>query len=58
VSGNVEIVTLESPLVDAALNQLSSVLVDCVEGGASVSFMAPFLRRSGPLPSRASPACG
>jgi len=47
VSGNVEIVTLEAPVTDAALDQLSSVLVDCVEGGASVSFMAPFSHGDG-----------
>ena len=33
---------LEAPLQEAALDQLAAVLVDCVEGGASVSFMAPF----------------
>jgi GNAT superfamily N-acetyltransferase len=42
VSGSVEIVALDAPVADAALDQLASVLVDCVEGGASVSFMAPF----------------
>src|SRR5665647_2738682 len=36
VSAGVEIVSL------GALAQLAAVLVDCVEGGASVSFMAPF----------------
>jgi GNAT superfamily N-acetyltransferase len=31
--------------VDAAqINQLADVLIDCVEGGASVSFMLPFTR--------------
>ncbi len=29
---------------DAQLNQLADVLIDCVEGGASVSFMLPFTR--------------
>jgi GNAT superfamily N-acetyltransferase len=29
-------------VADSALDQLSAVLVDCVEGGASVSFMSPF----------------
>ena len=29
-------------MADAALAQLAAVLVDCVEGGASVSFMSPF----------------
>jgi GNAT superfamily N-acetyltransferase len=42
VSGGVEISVLTAPISDAALDQLASVLVDCVEGGASVSFMSPF----------------
>jgi GNAT superfamily N-acetyltransferase len=42
VSGSVEISVLSAPIPDAALEQLASVLVDCVEGGASVSFMSPF----------------
>jgi GNAT superfamily N-acetyltransferase len=42
VSANVEIVSLRAPVAHAALDQLADVLVDCVEGGASVSFMAPF----------------
>jgi GNAT superfamily N-acetyltransferase len=29
-------------MTDAALEQLAAVLVDCVAGGASVNFMAPF----------------
>jgi GNAT superfamily N-acetyltransferase len=29
---------------DAMLDQLADVLIDCVEGGASVSFMLPFTR--------------
>lgn len=29
---------------DAQLHQLADVLIDCVEGGASVSFMHPFTR--------------
>jgi GNAT superfamily N-acetyltransferase len=29
---------------DAQINQLADVLLDCVEGGASVSFMLPFSR--------------
>ena len=37
-----EIISLKAPVADAALDQLAEVLVDCVEGGASVSFMAPF----------------
>jgi GNAT superfamily N-acetyltransferase len=42
VSGAAEILTLEAPVAESALEQLAAVLVDCVEGGASVSFMAPF----------------
>jgi len=42
VSGAADISVLTAPIPDAALEQLASVLVDCVEGGASVSFMAPF----------------
>ena len=37
-----KIETLDAPIADTALDQLSDVLVDCVEGGASVSFMSPF----------------
>jgi GNAT superfamily N-acetyltransferase len=47
VSGGIETITLEAPIPEAALDQLSSVLVDCVEGGASVSFMAPFSHDDG-----------
>jgi GNAT superfamily N-acetyltransferase len=46
VSTKAEIVALATPLADAALDQLADVLVDCVEGGASVSFMSPFSRDS------------
>ena len=42
MSGRIEISVLKAPVPDAALDQLSAVLVDCVAGGASVSFMAPF----------------
>jgi GNAT superfamily N-acetyltransferase len=42
VSANVEISVLNAPMTDAALEQLAAVLVDCVAGGASVNFMAPF----------------
>jgi GNAT superfamily N-acetyltransferase len=41
VSGTAEIVALQAPVAARALDQLAAVLVDCVEGGASVSFMAP-----------------
>jgi GNAT superfamily N-acetyltransferase len=37
-----EIAVLKAPLADTELAQLADVLVDCVEGGASVSFMSPF----------------
>jgi GNAT superfamily N-acetyltransferase len=42
VSAKAEIVSLVAPVADAALEQLAAVLADCVEGGASVSFMSPF----------------
>jgi GNAT superfamily N-acetyltransferase len=41
VSAPVEIVILPAPLADGVLAELAGVLVDCVEGGASVSFMSP-----------------
>jgi ribosomal protein S18 acetylase RimI-like enzyme len=44
VSAKAEITSLAAPVAEAALDQLATVLVDCVEGGASVSFMAPFSR--------------
>jgi GNAT superfamily N-acetyltransferase len=42
VTAALEIAVLDAPVADTALSQLADVLVDCVEGGASVSFMAPF----------------
>jgi hypothetical protein len=42
VNADVDISVLGEPVADADLDQLASVLVDCVEGGASVSFMSPF----------------
>ena len=42
MSERAEIVALSAPLGDRALNELADVLVDCVDGGASVSFMAGF----------------
>ena len=42
MSGNLDISVLEAPVADGALDELAAVLVDCVAGGASVSFMAPF----------------
>jgi len=45
VSAKVQIISLDAPVGDSALDQLADVLVDCVEGGASVSFMSPFSRQ-------------
>jgi ribosomal protein S18 acetylase RimI-like enzyme len=47
VSATAAIVVLAAPVEDAALDQLADVLVDCVEGGASVSFMSPFSHDQG-----------
>jgi GNAT superfamily N-acetyltransferase len=47
VSAALDISLLEAPIADSALDELASVLVDCVEGGASVSFMAPFTQEDG-----------
>jgi GNAT superfamily N-acetyltransferase len=47
VSAAVEISLLDAPIADAAIDQLADVLVDCVAGGASVSFMAPFSQSDG-----------
>lgn len=42
MSTKAEIVALAAPVAQPALEQPADVLVDCVEGGASVSFMSPF----------------
>src|ERR1700752_360314 len=42
-----EILVLDAAAAHAAIDELSDVLVDCVEGGASVSFMLPFGRADG-----------
>ena len=42
MSAAFEIAVLDAPVADTALGQLADVLVDCVEGGASVGFMSPF----------------
>ena len=42
-----EISVLEAPIAESAIAQLASVLVDCVEGGASVNFMSPFSQSQG-----------
>ncbi|WP_244443193.1 GNAT family N-acetyltransferase [Bradyrhizobium sp. Ai1a-2] len=47
MNGGVEISALDAPIPEAALVQLAAVLVDCVDGGASVSFMAPFSQADG-----------
>ena len=39
-----EITVLDAAAAQAAIGELCAVLVDCVEGGASVSFMLPFGR--------------
>ena len=46
MSAGAEIISLATPVAQPALEQLADVLVDCVEGGASVSFMAPLSRDS------------
>jgi GNAT superfamily N-acetyltransferase len=45
MSAATEIVVLDARAVEAVADQLADVLVDCVEGGASVSFMAPLSHR-------------
>lgn len=47
MSDAVEIVALAAPVADDIIDQLAAVLVDCVAGGASVSFMAPFAHEDG-----------
>lgn len=42
MSNPVDIVVLDAVAAASAIDQLADILVDCVEGGASVSFMAPF----------------
>src|SRR6187397_233119 len=42
-----EITVLDAAAAQAAIDELCEVLVDCVEGGASVSFMLPFGRADG-----------
>jgi GNAT superfamily N-acetyltransferase len=39
-----DIVALDSTAATAAIDELADVLVDCVAGGASVSFMLPYSR--------------
>jgi ribosomal protein S18 acetylase RimI-like enzyme len=42
VSTAIEVAELDASAARAAIDELADVLVDCVEGGASVSFMAPY----------------
>jgi GNAT superfamily N-acetyltransferase len=44
VSQQTDILVLDAAAAKAALHELADVLADCVEGGASVSFMLPFSR--------------
>ena len=44
MSVSAEISILSVPVDETALGQLADVLVDCVEGGASVNFMSPYSR--------------
>ena len=39
-----EIIVFDAATAEGAINELSDVLIDCVEGGASVSFMLPLSR--------------
>ena len=43
---NPDIVVLDAAAATAAVGELAEVLEDCVAGGASVSFMAPFSREA------------
>lgn len=44
MSHSADIVVLDADSAASAIDELAKVLVDCVAGGASVSFMAPFGR--------------
>ena len=41
---SIEIVVLDTDAAKTAIGELADVLADCVEGGASVSFMLPYSR--------------
>jgi GNAT superfamily N-acetyltransferase len=41
---NPDIIVLDADAAEAAIDELADVLVDCVAGGASVSFMLPYGR--------------
>ena len=47
MSAAADIVVLDGAVDERALDQLAAVLADCVEGGASVSFMSPFSQADG-----------
>ncbi len=47
MSAAADIVVLDGAVTDTALEQLADVLADCVDGGASVSFMSPFSQADG-----------
>jgi len=47
VSADVEISVVDAPIEKRDIDQLAGVLADCVAGGASVSFMAPFTHDDG-----------
>jgi GNAT superfamily N-acetyltransferase len=44
VTPKTDIVVLDAAAAKAAIGEIANVLADCVEGGASVSFMLPFSR--------------
>ena len=44
MSEQADILVLDAAAAKAAIGELADVLVDCVEGGASVSFMLPYSR--------------
>jgi len=44
VTQQTDIFVLDAAAATAAIHELADVLADCVEGGASVSFMLPFSR--------------
>ena len=47
MNAEAEICILTAPVPEGALAELADVLIDCVEGGASVSFMSPFSQEDG-----------
>jgi len=44
MNGSIDIAVLDAATAALAVSDLADVLADCVAGGASVSFMAPFTR--------------